>query len=397
MQKSFPENAGIGGEFDAAAMAAYFDRALALAARGEGHTRPNPPVGAVLVAGGAILGEGFHRRAGGDHAEVAALKNAVRRRRNALGFPAPERDGETGDVRDGRVQAAENSDSRPATLFVTLEPCSKPGRVGACTDAIIAAGVSHVYYAVPDPNPVNRGRARKVLNAAGIECECLATDLKALWRRGETAAERALAECVGRARRLIAPFARHVLTGRPFVTVKLAMSLDGKIADDSGEAKWISSAASRRATGRLRERVDAIMVGAETVRRDNPLLLSHGRRNDDLLRVVISRSGELPERARVFTEGANATLVFPDPETALAELGRRGCLSVLCEGGLTLARALADLGVVDEWISVTAPIVIGSRPLADARRFELQANGISDPRVGDRLAVYSASALTTTD
>ena len=299
----------------------FFWRAVELAAKGEGHTRPNPPVGAVIVKGGKIIGEGWHRRCGGDHAEVAAIKNAAKRGNSARG----------------------------ATVYVTLEPCSKPGRVGACTDAIAAAGVKRVVYAAPDPNPVNRGRAKRVLAKHGVECE--------------------LAE-FKQAEHLIAPFAKHVKTGMPFVTVKIAMSLDGKISDDFGNARWVSAAESRKATGRLRERVDAIMVGAETVRKDNPSLLSHGKRNDDLIRVVISRSAKLPKKAQIFTDGApNETLVYRDVRKALEDLGRKGVMHVLCEGGLNLARSLAEQGLVDRWITVLAPKVIGSRKIGEAMQF----------------------------
>lgn len=308
------------------------ERALALARRGEGHTRPNPPVGAVVVAGGRIVGEGWHRRAGGDHAEVAALKDASRHSR----------------------------DVRGATMFVTLEPCSRPGRVGACTDAIVASGVGRVVYACPDPNPRNRGRARRVLARHGIAC-------------GRLDAKMPLArECEA----LIRPFAKHVATGMPYVTVKIAMSLDGRICDNWGGARWISSAGSRRFTGAMRERVDAIMVGAETVRRDNPSLLSHGRRNDDLIRVIVSRSGRLPKRAQVFADGRNETLLFRDAREALVELGRRGMMHVLCEGGLKLAASLAEAGLVDEWVSVVAPVVIGSRRVDGAVRGKVAENAV---------------------
>lgn len=298
-------------------------RAIALARRSLGHTRPNPAVGAVLAKNGRIVGEGRHRRAGGDHAEVAAIKDA--RRRGLTSF-------------------------KGTTLYVTLEPCSKPGRVGACTDAIAAAGIPSVVYACPDPNPANRGRAARVLSKKGISC--------ALYR-GD-------ADVSAAARSLVRAFAKHVTTGLPYVTVKIAMSLDGKICDARGDAKWVSSAAARRATGRLRECVDAIMVGGETVRKDDPALLSHGRRNDDLVRVVVSRSGDLPADARLFTDGRNPTLVFADAAEALAELGRRGLTHVLCEGGLVLATSLAEAGLVDEWITVLAPKVIGTRPIGEA-------------------------------
>lgn len=321
-------------------------RALKLAQKGEGHTRPNPPVGAVIVKGGVILGEGYHKKAGTNHAETAAIADAKKR----------------------------GNDIRGATIYVTLEPCSKPGRVGACTDAIIAAGLARVYYAVPDPNPTNRGRAKRALAKAGIACERLKEDRRGLLRA---------------CRALIAPFAKHVTTGLPYVTVKLARSLDGKICDDWGDAKWISSAVSRKVTGFERARVDAIMVGAETVRKDDPSLLSHQKRNDDLIRVIISRSGNVAKSAQVFTDGApNETLVFADAKTALLELGKRGCLHVLCEGGLKLARSLAEADLVDTWRLVTAPIVIGNRPIAEARRLKLTEYGLSDPAVGDVMTVY---------
>ena len=300
------------------------EEALALAARGEGHTRPNPPVGAVVVRGGKIIGRGWHRKCGGDHAEVAAIKNAS-------------------------AQAL----LRSSTLYVTLEPCSRPGKVGACTDAIIAAGIGRVVYAVDDPNPRNRGRAKRVLSRAGISCERLPGN----------------SDVARKATRLIAPFTKHVTTGLPFVTVKIAMSLDGRIADDFGDARWISSPCARAATGKMRERVDAVMVGAETVRRDNPSLLCHTKRNDDLVRVVISRSGRLPKKAQVFTDGAvNKTLVYSDARKALDELGRMGVMHVMCEGGLALATSLAEAGFVDEWLTVLSPVVVGKRHIGDAVR-----------------------------
>ena len=171
---------------------------------------------------------------------------------------------------------------------------------------------------------------------------------------------------VSRARQLVEPFAKHVATGLPYVTVKIAMSLDGRICDSRGNARWISSEAARRETGRMRERVDAIMVGGETIRRDDPSLLSHGRPNPDLVRVVVSRSGRLPRDAQVFTDGApNKTLVFDDARKALVELGKMGILHVLCEGGLKLATSLAEDGLVDSWCSVVSSCVVGSRPVRD--------------------------------
>ncbi len=315
---------------------ASMEMALREAEKGCGHTRPNPPVGAVVLKDGRVIGKGHHRRCGGDHAEVAALKNC-------------------------------RESPRGATVFVTLEPCSRPGRVGACTAALIAAGVKRVEWAIPDPNPTNRGRAARVLHRAGIETAC--------WSAKPQRATQAVVE---RANRLIAPFAKHVRTGLPFVTVKIALSLDGKICDDQGRSRWISSSASRAWTGDWRSRVDCMLVGAETVRRDNPSLLCHARRNDDLFRAVVTRRGDLPKSSQIFTDAAKErTLVYRVGEgtvksltDVLCDLGRRGFMHVFCEGGLNLARSLADEGLVDEWLTVLCPLVIGSRPISEALRFD---------------------------
>ena len=296
-------------------------RALKLATRGFGHTRPNPAVGAVLVKGGKIIGEGWHKKAGGDHAEVAAIQNATRH----------------GHLTKG------------ATIYVTLEPCSQSGRVGACTEAIIAAGIKRVVYGAVDPNPKNRGKAKRVLARAKVVCERIAN------RELRASCEEAIVD-----------FARHIQTGLPYVTVKIAMSLDGKICDNFGGARWISCEKARRATGLIRGSVDAIMVGAETIRKDNPSLLARIRPNKDLIRVIVSKSGKLPKNAQVFTDGKNPTLVFNDAKQALRELGKMGVLHVLCEGGLKLARSLADANLVDEWITVLSPKIIGSRKISQA-------------------------------
>lgn len=308
-------------------------RAIKLASRGLGHTRPNPAVGAVIVKGGEIIGEGWHKKAGGDHAEVAAIKNAIKR--------VPNHSGE------GLRELFKDS-----TIYVTLEPCSKVGRVGACTDAIASAGISRVVYVISDPNLKNRGRAKRVLAKRGIKCEQYKGD------------KEVIAQCEG----LIKTFRKHILTGLPYVVVKLAMSLDGKICDNKGDSNWISSKASRDFTNQFRERVDAIMVGAETVRKDNPSLLARIHPNKDLIRVVISKSGKIPKNAQIFTDNKNLTLVFNDAKKALAELGKMGITSVLCEGGLNLARNLAEEGLVDEWLTITAPVIIGNKPISKALR-----------------------------
>lgn len=306
-------------------------RAIKLASRGLGHTRPNPVVGAVIVKGGEIIGEGWHKKAGGDHAEVAAIKNAIKRVSNLSG--------------EGLRELFKDS-----TIYVTLEPCSKVGRVGACTDAIASAGISRVVYVISDPNLKNRGRAKRVLAKRGIKCEQYKGD------------KEVIAQCEG----LIKTFRKHILTGLPYVVVKLAMSLDGKICDNKGDSNWISSKASRDFTNQFRERVDAIMVGAETVRKDNPSLLARRHPNKDLIRVVISKSGKIPKNAQIFTDNKNLTLVFNDAKKALAELGKMGITSVLCEGGLNLARNLAEEDLVDEWLTITAPVIIGNKPISKA-------------------------------
>lgn len=320
----------------------YLELALAEAWKSAGHTRPNPPVGAVVVLDGKVVGVGRHRRCGGNHAEVAAMNNAI------------------GNLRRSNAFQVGALPLKGATVYVTLEPCSRSGRVGACTDALIAAGVKRVVWAIPDPNPRNRGRARRVLARAGIQGELFRGRLQGPENGPFVMDERAL----------IAPFSKHVTTGLPYVTVKLAMSLDGRICDDWGEARWISSPASRKLTGRIRERVDCVLVGAETIRRDDPSLLCHTRRNDDLWRAVVSRSGKLPPKSQVFTDAARArTLVYASPREALADLGRRGFMHVLCEGGLGLARSLAAEGLVDEWLTVLSPVVIGASPIASAVRY----------------------------
>lgn len=331
----------------------YLARAVALAKKSLGRTRPNPAVGAVIVKGGKIVGEGRHKKAGGDHAETSAIKNAFSR----------------------GVKSLEG-----ATIFVTLEPCSKVGRVGACTDAIASSGIKRVVYCVSDPNPKNRGKASRALKRFGISCE--SADKLAKRLGGEEKEKIEL--CIQEAKRIIAPFAKHVREHLPYVTVKLAMSLDGRICDLKGRAKWISSERSRRETGFMRSQVDAIMVGGETVRCDNPSLLCRQGRHDSLIRVVVSKSRALPASSQVFTDSASdRTLVFSDPEEALVKLGQMGITSVLCEGGLKLARSLHKLGLVDEWHTVLAPVVIGEESIAEAKRFKRGSCGISDPASGD--------------
>src|SRR6266508_4241634 len=206
---------------DTATHSAHMRRAFALARRAEGRTSPNPMVGAVIVKDGRIVGEGYHRRAGEPHAETEALRAA-------------------------------SAAARGATMYVTLEPCAHYGRTPPCADAIIAAGIAEVYYAVGDPNPRVNGKAHAQLEAAGVAVH-----------RGP---------CEDEARELNRPFFKHVMTGRPFITAKFAMSLDGKIATRAGDSRWISNEAARQLAHELRNVTDAILVGAGTALADDPRL-----------------------------------------------------------------------------------------------------------------------------
>jgi diaminohydroxyphosphoribosylaminopyrimidine deaminase/5-amino-6-(5-phosphoribosylamino)uracil reductase len=323
---------------------AFMREAIALAWLSSGHTRPNPPVGAIVVKNGKIIGRGRHIKCGEAHAEAAALLDCQE---------SPE----------------------GSTVYCTLEPCSKVGRVGACCDAIIAAKAARVVWACNDPNPINAAKAFEIFSSHGIKAEYGLLEKEAF--------------------ELIKPFSKHVLTGYPFVTVKLAMSLDGKICDNLGDAKWISGPSARQKTGLLRETCDAIMVGANTVRCDNPSLLSHGKANDDLIRVIISESGNMPPDSQIFTDKAkDRTLVlkpsdFGSLKGVMKHLGSKGIMHILCEGGLSLARSLYDEGLVDEWISVLSPIVIGDKSIATARNGSLIESSTVENNIITRWKVCS--------
>ena len=315
--------------------------AVQLARLGEGCTRPNPPVGAVIYRGSRRVGAGFHRRAGEPHAEIHALREAGPR-------------------------------ARGATLYVTLEPCSTIGRTGACTDAILAAGIGRVVVGAVDPNPAHAGRGLRILRTAGL------------------AVTRGVAQSA--CRELIAPFRQWIRHGTPYLTLKLALSLDGRIADREGQSRWITSSASRQYVQSLRRAADAIMVGAGTLRADNPVLLPRPARGRQPLRVVVAGREAVPREANVFLDAAaSRTLVvaphahhprwagFPgevlpveeasdgrvNVRALLASLGQRGVLHVLCEGGGELAASLVRAGLVHRYELALAPCFIGagrSRP-----------------------------------
>lgn len=294
-------------------------------------------VGAVLVKGDQVVGEGYHRQVGGPHAEVWALREA-----------------------GGRAKGA--------TLYVSLEPCCRQGRTPPCTDAIIEAGIARVVAACLDPNPRVNGAGLELLRAAGIAVEA-----------GVMEAE---------ARRLNQAYCKHITTGLPFVALKAAMSLDGKIATARGESKWITGERARAAAHRLRAQHDAVMVGVGTVLADDPQLTVRAARGRTPLRVVVDSRARTPPRARLLTaderppviavtrdapearvrrlEGAGgqvwrvgARAGKVDVKRLMKKLGAEGVLSVLVEGGGTLAAAVLAAGLVDRVYFFVAPRLIG--------------------------------------
>ncbi len=319
----------------------FMSRALALAWTAPEPTSPNPTVGAVVVADGEIIGEGVTEPPPGRHAEIVALEQAGERARGAM-------------------------------LYVTLEPCRHFGRTPPCTDAIKAAGIVEVHYAVADPSEKSGG-GHAVLDAAGIRVTV-----------GEGEAE---------ARRVNEAFFKHRETGLPFVIAKFAASLDGRIAAASGDSRWVSGPEAREWSHRLRTRIDAIICGSETIIIDDPLLTARPDGSDAArqpLRVVVDSRGRVAPMARVFqgtdwaltlvatTEDASATwrasveatgaevLTFAkhgdhvDLEELLRELARRDVVTALIEGGGVLLGGFFDRGLVDKVYAVIAPIIVGA-------------------------------------
>lgn len=293
----------------------FMQRALQLAQRGEGLTRPNPPVGAVLVRNGEILSEGFHKKAGGPHAEVNCLNNLKTTPRSL----------------------------KSASLYVSLEPCSTEGQTPACTDLILECGIGRVVVGCKDPNPAHAGRGIRLLRRKGVQVD--------------------VGICRREAQRLIEPFAKRMLTGLPYVTVKLGVTLDGRIADSKGASQWITGPESRKKVQAMRRRADAIMVGAGTVRKDNPSLLPRPAKGRRPWRVIVGKN--IPAQSKVLTdEAAERTLIYDGSlKRALRDLAKRGMMHVLCEGGGELAGALVRAGLVDEFAVFTAPSLLGGSGL----------------------------------
>ncbi len=316
--------------------------AIRIAARGLGHTSPNPAVGAVIVARGKILARGFHRRAGLPHAEIEALNKTKR--------------------------------ARGATLYVTLEPCSTHGRTPPCVEAIIRAGIARVVIGAIDPNPSHAGRAVKILRDAGIEVQ-----------------PGALAdEC----RDLNKPFNKWIVTGMPFVIAKAGMSLDGRLTRPPGEGRWITSPESRADSHKLRAQVDAILIGAGTLRADNPRLTVRGIPGaKQPWRVVVSRTGaNLAAGSHLFTdEHKERTLVFKRKSlrAVLQELGRRGITSVMIEGGPRILAEAFDRRLVDEVHFYVAPLLIGGAmvPIGGCGKASVRIKNPRYKTIGDDIRI----------
>ncbi len=315
-------------------------RAIELARQALGTTSPNPAVGAVVVQDGAIVGEGYTLPPGQRHAEIGALRQS-------------------------------GTSAKGATLYTTLEPCCHFGRTPPCTDAIIESGVREVVAAFTDPNPLVAGKGFQALRDAGLEVRF----------QPEAAASE-----------LYEAFTKYVTTGIPFVTAKFAMSLDGKIATYAGDSKWITGPPAREEVHQMRRECDAIMVGINTVLADDPQLTARSAAGSPLarqpLRVILDSHCRTPPTARMLQEpGATLIITSEDaPEIrkkgldaanseiwvsrlqspgmvamgeALAELGRRGIVNLLVEGGGATLGTLFDLGLVDKVHTFIAPVIIG--------------------------------------
>ena len=320
----------------------YMKRALTLARKGIGKTSPNPAVGCVIVKNGVIVGEGWHKKAGGPHAEIHALTMAG--------------------------AAARGSD-----VYVTLEPCCHSGKTPPCSDALIQAGVRRVVAGMHDPNPRVSGGGLAALEQAGIETSC------------------GLLEQACRAINL--PFLKHITTGRPYVTYKCAMTLDGNIATITGESRWISCEESRTYVHRMRARMDAVMVGVDTVIADNPQLTVRHVRGRNPLRVIVDTRLRTPESVLVLSRPLSSKTIIATTESnprvhlrylkqgatilvcdefdgrvsmmdLLQKLGTTGVQSLLLEGGSRLAGDMLQHGLIDELVFFVAPKIIGNNGFA---------------------------------
>jgi diaminohydroxyphosphoribosylaminopyrimidine deaminase / 5-amino-6-(5-phosphoribosylamino)uracil reductase len=322
----------------------FMRAALKEARKALGRTSPNPAVGAVLVSNNKIIAKGHHRKAGGPHAEVECLS------------------------RFGAVRPAD------ATLYLTLEPCSTVGRTGACTEKIIQSGIRAIVIGAIDVNPQHHGRGAKILQDAGIEV-----------RVGVLAEECTV---------LNEAFNKWITTGRPFVIAKCGMSLDGRLTRPKGESRWVTGPPARRDAQVLRAQVDAIIVGAETIRTDDPRLTVRDVRNaKQPWRVVLTRSGKLSPRARVFRDRfAERTLIYRRKplNLVLQDLGKKNITSVLIEGGGQILSQALDAALIDKIQVYLGPILTGGPVIAFAGR------GTSDTQHAAHLERVSYRKLADT-
>jgi diaminohydroxyphosphoribosylaminopyrimidine deaminase / 5-amino-6-(5-phosphoribosylamino)uracil reductase len=322
----------------------FMREALKEAKKTEGQTSPNPAVGAVLVVDNRVVARGHHRGAGYEHAEIECLRN--------FGADVPVR----------------------ATLYITLEPCSTVGLTGPCTDAILRAGIRKVVVGAVDVNPRHHGRGIKRLRDAGIKV-----------REGVLAEDCA---------RLNEAFNKWIVSQQPFVIAKCGMSLDGRLTRPSGESRWVTGPSARRHARRLRRRVDAILVGAETIRADNPRLTVRGPRQP--WRVVLTRSGNLPRQARLFSDQwARRTLIYKGKSlrSVLKDLGKRSVTSVLIEGGGQVLGQALDARLIDKVQIYLGPILTGGPVIAfsgygaQSTSNAIRLGDVSYKRIGENVCI----------
>ncbi|MGK0188379.1 MAG: diaminohydroxyphosphoribosylaminopyrimidine deaminase [Verrucomicrobiales bacterium] len=339
--------------------------ALREAAKGVGLTSPNPPVGCIIAKGDRILGKGWHRRAGLPHAEREAIACV----------------NETHGTKAARLL-------RQSTLYVTLEPCSTEGRTPPCTTGIIAAGIPRVVYATTDPSPHHRGKGADQLRAQSID---VTADV--------------LSE---QAQVILRPFTKLIQTGMPWVIAKAAISLDGRITRPVGESQWLTSEKARADAQKLRLRSDAIIVGAETVRTDDPKLTLRGPGKKpgkmQPWRVVLTRSGDLPPDAALFTDVfSDRTLVFKRRSLlhVLKALAKKGAMTVMIEGGSTVLTQAFSHGLVDELCFYMAPIISGTgKPVIDPGIFRGNSKTVENitvRRIADDIRIAGLMAKGTTE
>ena len=311
---------------------------MQLAAGGLGRTSPNPVVGAVIVKDDKVVGEGLHLQAGDPHAEVFALREAEK-------------------------------NARGATLYVTLEPCCTEGRTPACVPQLVAAGIKKVVVGLVDPDPRVQGRGIALLRKAGIDVQMAEDDIQ------ELCAE------------LNRGFIRRIFTGRPYVTMKFASSLDGKIATHTGDSKYITGSEARRWVHRERDDHDAIMVGINTVLNDNPQLTARDPVGRTPAKIVVDSKGRLPSESNLFDDIENGVIVLTttagskniqprdglrmvtadggngrvDLALGLQKLGDLGINTIFLEGGSKLNGSMLDLGLIDRVAGFVAPVLLGGR------------------------------------